>query len=479
MIYACTIIIHRANRPLSLFFTLLRYLIEMMYTEHHQQDPLILLNSQHMDDMLVPITIKPLPALLAPPANLSLSTTSLQTPSATNSSYYQQTHDPHQMESMSISEPSPLPHTALPDLPQRSPVISSPSYYSVIQKQSQEIQELRQDLIRLNQKYVDQIERMQTAEHAKQQVESELEDLSLRLFEQANQMVSDEKKARFHAERKVALLERELTAVYEELGNERAQLNELRVKLHEPSVHPLDQSPSAQQTPLLQEPPLHQVQHGISTAAYLDHGWLNLFKDFLTLAPKTPLEHIHKLQFMKQCLELDIEPCLRFGNSAKGGQLSWKRALDAILHQSCFIESETSFMKRLSHGTAASSTAAPLVVARRSSFVQLASRFRPSSASAVVKQPCYGCGMELQAPLFRFRLKEQDTDSYTIDRSCRDRLVAVCDFYVFIRHVRLGLQSQKTIQCLFRECVWLRLCMFWARSGIHHDDSSSTLSVNE
>ncbi|KAK4519666.1 uncharacterized protein ATC70_009903 [Mucor velutinosus] len=453
----------------------------MMYTEHHQQDPLILLNSHHMDDMLVPITIKPLPALLAPPANLSLSATSLQTPNATNSSYYHHTSDSHQTESMSVSEPSPLPHATLPDLPSQLPAVSSPNYYSVIQKQSQEIQELRQDLVRLNQKYVDQIERMQTAEHAKHQVESELEDLSLRLFEQANQMVSDEKKARFHAERKAALLERELIAVYEELGNERAQLNELRVKLYEPFVHPLDQQPSAQHISPLQEPQLHSIQHGISTAAYLDHNWLNLFKGFLTLAPKTPLEHIHKLQFMKQCLELDIEPCLRFGNNAKGGHLSWKRALDAILHQSCFIESETSFMKRLSHDTAASSAStavtAPLIVARRSSFAQLASRFRPSSASAVVKQLCYGCGTELQAPLFRFRLKEQDTDSYTIDRSCRDRLVAVCDFYVFIRHVRLGLQSQKTIQCLFRECVWLRLCMFWARSGIHHDDS--VLSVNE
>ncbi|CAO3617460.1 unnamed protein product [Mucor fragilis] len=449
----------------------------MMYTEHHQQDPLILLNSHHMDDMLVPITIKPLPALLAPPANLSLSTTSLQTPNATNSSYYQHLSDSHRMESMSVSEPSPLPYASLPDLPPQPPVTSSPNYYSVIQKQSQEIQELRQDLIRLNQKYVDQIERMQTAEHAKHQVESELEDLSLRLFEQANQMVSDEKKARFHAERKVTLLERELASVYEELGNERAQLNELRVKLHELPVHPLDQSPPAHQTPPLQESQLHQIHHGISTAAYLDHGWLNLFEDFLILAPKTPLEHIHKLQFIKQCLELDIEPCLRFGNNPKGGQLSWRRALDAILHQSCFIESETSFMKRFSHDTAAAP--ALRVVARRSSFAQLASRFRPSSglSSAAAKQPCYGCGMELQAPLFRFRLKEQDADSYTIDRSCRDRLVAVCDFYVFIRHIRLGLHGQKTVQCLFRECVWLRLCMFWARSGIHHDDSA--LSVSE
>ncbi|KAI8636331.1 hypothetical protein BD408DRAFT_318242, partial [Parasitella parasitica] len=255
----------------------------------------------------------------------------------------------------------------------------------VIQKQSQEIQELRQDLVQLNQKYVDQIERVQTAEQAKYQVESELEDLSLRLFEQANHMVSDEKKARFDAEKRISKLERELTAVYEELGNERAQLNELRVKLHKESTHGC---------------------HGVPTAAYLDNGWLNLFKRFLTLAPETPLEQIHKLPFLKQCLELDIEPCLRLGgHNAKGGQLSMRRVLDVILHQPCFIESETA--KRYSHDD----------------------RMPLSSAASPPPPPltvCYGCGMELEAPLFRFRLKEQDPEYFTIDQPCRDRLVAVC-----------------------------------------------------
>lgn len=439
----------------------------MMYTEQHQQDPLILLNSQHIDDLLVPITIKPLPALLAPPTNLSLSTTSLQTPNTANSYYQYNNTEPH-MESVSVSEQSPLPRASLPDLP---PTTTTPNYYTVIQKQSQEIQDLRHDLIRLNQKYIDQIERMQTAEQAKHQVESELEDLSLRLFEQANQMVSDEKKARFHAEKKITQLERELTSVYEELGNEKAQLSELRVKIHAPSIHPLEQQ---QQQQRQQQPQNHEQRpHGISSAAYLDRGWLNLFKDFLTLAPKTPLEQMNRLPFLKQCLELDIEPCLRFGNNSKSGQLSMRRVLDAIIHQSCFIESETNFEKRRSHDTRMPTTSAvPLVVARRSSFAQITSRFRSSSSATVaVKQSCYGCGIELQAPLFRFRLKEQDTEYFTIDRSCRDRLVAVCDFYVFIRNVRMGLQSQKTIQCLFRECVWLRLCMFWARSGIHHDNN--------
>ncbi|CEP17236.1 hypothetical protein [Parasitella parasitica] len=396
---------------------------------HHQQDPLILLNAHHIDELLVPITIKPLPALLAPPTNLSLSTASLQTPNVTNS-YYQHTND-----SISASEHSPLPHAPVPDLlplPPLSSITPALNYYQVIQKQSQEIQELRQDLIRLNQKYVDQIERVQTAEQAKYQVESEVEDLSSRLFEQANQMVSEEKKARFDAEKRIGKLERELTTVYEELGNERAQLNELRIKLQqEPIVHPLEQQHQQKNGPLLRG--LQHRYHEISAAAYLDNGWLNLFKDFLALAPETPLEQIHKLPFLKQCLDLDIVPCLRFGHGSKGGQLSMRRVLDVILQQPCFIESETA--KRHSHDDcmpSSSAAAPPLIVARRSSLAQLASRFRSSPAAA--KKLCYGCGMELQAPLFRFRLREQDSECFTIDRSCRDRLVAVCDFYVFIRH---------------------------------------------
>jgi predicted nucleic acid-binding Zn-ribbon protein len=455
-----------------------------MYTEQYQQDPLILLNSHHIDDLLVPVTIKPLPALLAPPTNLSLSTTSLQTPNTINS-YYQHSNNELHMESIFVSEQSPLPHASLPDSPSTT---TTPNYYTVIQKQSQEIQNLRQDLIQLNQKYIDQIERMQTAEQAKHQLESELEDLSLRLFEQANQMVSDEKKARFHAEKRIAQLERELTSVYEELDNEKAQLSELRIKIHAPSIHPLEQQQQQQQQQQKQQQQQQQQQqqrhaqqlYSISSTAYLDCGWLNLFKDFLILAPKTPLEQMNKLPFLKQCLELDIEPCLRFGNNSKSGQLPMRKVLDVIIHQSCFIESETKFAKRCSHDTQMSSSpTVPLIVARRSSFAQLTSKFRSSSSAAIaVKQSCYGCGMELQAPLFRFRLKEQDTEYFTIDRSCRDRLVAVCDFYVFIRNVRLGLQSQKTIQCLFRECVWLRLCMFWARSGIHHDNNNDKESLS-
>jgi hypothetical protein len=450
---------------------------------NRKEDPIILIDSYH--DIHLPVTSKPLPVLLAPPtpggSPLSSSAFSpLQSP--LDCSHYRRSSICSDTSNPMASEQSPLPAAVQPLL--------STNTYAVIQKQSQEIQELRRDLIKLNQKYIEQIDRIQTAEQAQFLVESELEDLSLGLFEQANQMVADEKKARFQQEKKVQQLEKELETVYEELGNERAQLKELRQRFvdqeqQQPiykSSHPLDIGSSSS---TLKEDNSNsdfdetEDDVSISTATtssnsiYLDDGWLTLFQDFLKQAPNTPLELLYRLPFMKQCMELDIEPCLRFNNVKNtNGRLTMRKVLEAVIHQPCFIESDH-HQKRHSHddrlsGTNTSMEDNKLPPMRRSSFA-----FMIMGKSRPVNQilACHGCGTKLQSnqqEKFRFRLREQDTESYWIDRTCRDRLVAVCDFYVFIRHVRLGLQSQKTVQGLFQECVWLRLRMFWARSGVHH-----------
>lgn len=406
-------------------------------------DPVIFIESY--DDISVPITIKPLPALLAPP-----------TPShgeGSQSSFFS--------SASSLSTAVAQDRCSSPDIKDLHVQPHTSAYYTVIQKQSQEIQDLRLDIINLNRKYIDQIDRIQIAEQARFQVESELEDLSLRLFEQANKMVAEEKRARHVAEKKLSLLERELSTVYQELADERAQLDELRRRFEEDGeqqnyYHPLSSAATPDETmPVIRVSP-SPMSIIDSTNVFLDDGWLSLFKDFLTLAPKTPLDAIHRLPFLKQCLELDIEPCLRFGTK----RLSIKKVLDAVMREPCFIESDTP-KKRHSHDMLAMKQA----TTRRSSFAFGTLKLRSSAEEA---QQCYGCGVKMHHHLFRFRLREQDTESYWIDRACRDRLVAVCDFYVFIRHVRSGLQSQRTIQSLFQECVWLKLCMFWARSGVHH-----------
>lgn len=492
-----------------------------------KEDPVILIDSYHIeDDIQLPITSKPRPVLLAPPMPgesplNSSSFASLQSPFDTtntipHSSHYQCSSNCSDISAnsyhLSASEqfPSALTTTAVSTavVDETSP-LSANKYYTVIQKQSQEIQELRRDLIKLNQKYIEQIDRIQTAEQAQFLVESELEDLSLGLFEQANQMVADEKKARFKEEKKVQQLEKELAMVYEELENEREQLKELRQRFME-QEQPQHQQQQQQQQQAYKFASLHpfDIRSSSSTLKedsscddfdesedddettttsisshnniHLDVGWLSLFEEFLELAPNTPLELLYRLPFMKQCMELDIDPCLRFSNVKNtNGRLSMRKVLEAVIHEPCFIESDHHHhQKRHSQDNRSLNSSSPmesnnklLAPIRRSSFAYVVMGKSRSSANQQ-QLACYGCGAKLMADehqeQFRFRLREQDTQSYWIDRACRDRLVAVCDFYVFIRHVRLGLTSQKTVQSLFQECAWLRLCMFWARSGVHH-----------
>jgi DNA repair exonuclease SbcCD ATPase subunit len=313
----------------------------------------------------------------------------------------------------------------------------------MIQKQFQEIQVLRHDLTALNQKYILQIEQSDSAELEKQKVESEIEDLSRRLFEQANEMVSHEKRARYVAEKKQRQLEHRLEALAEDLKNEREQLNELRIKFEkedeeEELVHPLEQ----------RHPHLPKS---------LDQKWLQLFTDFLKAACSHSLVSLHRLPFLKLCMEMDIEPCLRFGPTTKpkSHHLSTKRVLDTIMYHPCYIEPLSDQQKkRLSHSEIQNKKKRSSPLARRASF---AFGFRHDTTS------CYGCGSK--DVLYRFKLKAEDKEWFFIDKACRDQLVAVCDFYLFIRHAQSGLQK-KTTQGLFQECLWLRLCMFWARSGV-------------
>ncbi len=404
------------------------------------RDPVILINYAN-DHLSIPITSKPLPALLAPPTGFADGSLSSFASSVSNLE--------RSNSSLSLMEEQ---HSYLQNNDNRN-------YYNVIQRQSQEIQDLRQDLIKLNQKYIDQVERIKTAEQAQFLVESELEDLSTKLFEQANEMVAQEKKARFYAEKKVSQLERELKKVYEELDNEKAQLKELKEKLTQEESSPLSIHPLSMTENNSSNNDEFQYTATIeSNNVYLDNGWLSLFKDFLTLAPNTPIESIHRLPFLKHCLDLDIEPCLRFGN--RWCKLSMKIIVYSLIKQPCFIESDTP-RKRHSHDNALPNKP----ITRRSSFAIFNTTKKTDESIQ-----CYGCNNNVNTltDLFRFKLKETDTEWFWIDRSCRDRLVAVCDFYVFIRHVRQGLQSQRTINSLFQECVWLRLVMFWARSGVHH-----------
>ncbi|KAG1050198.1 hypothetical protein G6F43_007510 [Rhizopus delemar] len=344
--------------------------------------------------------------------------------------------DPVQDKSASALAPHPMIYS--------SPLLSTPSFSSsistlsslqsipsiefskakIIQKQVQQIEELREDLVILNQKYVQQIERSEEAEQKKAEVENEIEDLSHQLFEQANAMVAKEKKAQLLSEQKLAETQKELNKVQDELQEKRSQLKQIREKLEKKD----------------------QIAIKHEEKEIVDPQWLHSFKEVVEASSGTPFELVLRMPFLKLCLTMDIQPCLYSGIGFSKSTI--KRLLGSIVYEPCFIENATSFQAQHQESTKKSS---------------LLTRFLPSLGLY-----CYGCGSKMykRAELFRFKLKEQDVDWQYIDYACRNRLVAVCDFYTFIRHVRSGLQATKDLNSLFEECFKLRLAMFYARSGM-------------
>ncbi|RCH88231.1 hypothetical protein CU097_007844 [Rhizopus azygosporus] len=291
------------------------------------------------------------------------------------------------------TKPLSSPVLVMPPATYDSPLLSTPSFSSsvstlsscqsaqtdffdatLVQSQARQIEELRKDLTVLNEKYIWQIEKLQSAEQQTAEIEHELEDLSQHLFEQANAMHS-------------------------------------------------------------------------KCTEFLDREWQRLFMEFIEATPRTPIDLLHRLPFLKSCTVMDTQPCLR--SCSRLPKYIIKRLLDSAIHQPCLIETATSFQKQHQQLTG------------RSSF---ASIFRPGSSSQ-----CYGCGSKIdkEGELYRFKLKEMDTEWQYIDLACRNRLVAVCNFYAFIRHIYLGLRATKSIDSLFEECFQLRLSMFYARSGVN------------
>ncbi|KAF9561546.1 hypothetical protein EC968_005688 [Mortierella alpina] len=63
------------------------------------------------------------------------------------------------------------------------------------------------------------------------------------------------------------------------------------------------------------------------------------------------------------------------------------------------------------------------------------------------------------------RVNETLPEYHPLDRFCRDRIVAVCDFYMFLAHLRQGLLDHLSSLELFRRAVTLRQRMACARIG--------------
>ncbi|KAH8554754.1 hypothetical protein BGW37DRAFT_480946 [Umbelopsis sp. PMI_123] len=366
-----------------------------------------------------------------------------------------------------------------------------------LESKSSELVRLKKDMQALNTKYVAEINRVSDIQHEKDLLEQELEELSRRLFEEANDMVAVEKREKWKLEVAYRQLEGQLKETEDRLSAEQSQLQELRIRMEEmtqdrqqdeegmlkvsaiygdekgcarPSMEEKIKRISANDPYFraqLDLAKLHGIAKETSTASSSslslppspssqpspspkheppidDLNWLE-FQDFVQAAANTPPKKLHTIPFLKHCLNEDVEPCLRFGAHPR---LSSRKIADAIMISPCFIEESTEGYE------------VPSAPTRNSGSKQ--SWFSSSTNNAV--QGCHACGRPAKVVHFRFKLIEQDDWSY-IDESCRERLVSVCEFYVFIRNTRLGYYANRSIEDLYSEAVRLRLQMFYSRAG--------------
>ncbi|KAF9145094.1 hypothetical protein BGX30_010349 [Mortierella sp. GBA39] len=349
-----------------------------------------------------------------------------------------------------------------------------------LQAKSDDYESVQKDLSILNDKYVDEIEKVAELQHAKETVEGELEELSRTLFEEANGMVATEARARHQLELTRKHLELELKDAHERLAAETSQLKELKSKMEAM----MDSQPQSKRSSTnhsdrgsvdlaqlfginnsnrISVPEVLTEEPELETAIAIDGQLLQEFREFVSLSSSVRLNKIHSLTFMRHCQDEDVELCLRFGNTPR---ISAKKLTEGICSNTCYIEEATAEQVK-EYERMVLAAQQPPSPARNSMSNKSVLWERLQNQYAMYQAPkggCQTCG-RLGPLSHRYRIASLDEWSF-IDRFCRDRLVAVCEFYIFIRNIRAGLYASRSIEDLYSESLRLRLQMFYARSGV-------------
>jgi len=281
-------------------------------------------------------------------------------------------------------------------------------------------------------------------------INSELQELTEKLFCEANNLVSAEARRRFEAEnsKKKAILLLEETR--DQLQMEQVQMKELKAMIEkyaaeEDRSNYEDRAPSSP-----------KYLGAVSTYQFIgtlagedtdhDHQYHHHKESLSSASSGHPVfdvrlyiefeQFIQKLRagngklagqmssyFMRRCFEEDIEPCLKYT-----GRFASRRLIEALSENSCCVEKIP-----------------PMQMETREPVV------------------CALCDHRRHCT-YRFRLKAED-QWRVIDKFCRDRVVAVGDFYTLIRHIRQGFCSSIPTPILYREFCRLRGRICYARNG--------------
>ncbi|CAO3664739.1 unnamed protein product [Rhizopus stolonifer] len=333
---------------------------------------------------------------------------------------------------------------------------------------------LERDLKALTEKYELERAEAKKARQAKQDVENELEELSQKLFEEANDMVANEKREKHQIQIQLKHLQDELKSCKEQMEAEEMQLRELKKKMAN-----VNEKRVSGNSHLFEEDDLStctsEEDYGVDKKASRDLSelltptnretnfeedidpWvLQEFQDLVESSESVVTRKIHSVAYMKHSLTEDIEPCLRFGPHSR---LVPKKLYEAMLLNTCFIE-EAPY--GYAQDQAKRPWDEPLKVSAGKSMIWelLSASSQPNSHLT----GCQACGRDSVELPYRFRISMLD-DWACVDRYCRDRLVSVCEFYTFIRNVRQGYYNGRNILDLYQESVRLKLQMFYARVG--------------
>ncbi|KAJ1535772.1 hypothetical protein HK405_015527, partial [Cladochytrium tenue] len=199
----------------------------------------------------------------------------------------------------------------------------------LMDSKAEDVQRLRKDLSVMSEKVVDEIEKRAELQASKDVLQDELEELTKSLFEQANVLVADEARRRHIHEVREKSLEQDVAEVKLQLQREQRQLRELKAKMEE------------QQLAEMQESSYDAIAGAVDGSIaqnFNDPMLLAEFTEFISAAPTVKTNRLHTLAFMKNALEDDVAPCLRFGANPR---TSTRRLIDAIAAGSCFVEEMT------------------------------------------------------------------------------------------------------------------------------------------
>ncbi|GAA5804011.1 hypothetical protein EDC94DRAFT_596595 [Helicostylum pulchrum] len=326
------------------------------------------------------------------------------------------------------------------------------------------IESLHHDLKILKIKCKEETGQVYKIQESKENIEKELLELTIKLSEEADIMIQIEKKEQVVLSNKNQLFEKDIQGAEIKLKEASSQLKLIRNKIEDnnTSYSTLDEQPQQKSVSnLIDTYTRAQVEtilmHGLDLGIFMDtledDAALMDFNDFIQTLYKTPLRKLNSLKYMRYCIRDDIDPCLRFGPNPR---ITSKKIIDAIMVKSCFIEEcPIGFV----HDQAARQL-------KEEASASLWERFTTST----VFLGCQACGRNMDKDsrnnLLKYRFRISYFDEWAcIDRYCRDRLLAVIEFYLFIRHLRAGAYKHRSLHELYQQFIRLKLQMFLTRMG--------------